>query len=76
MRNENSKDIEIIPKKNWAKAKPEKLPIPTYWPFFLAMGLAFTFWGLLTNWVILLAGSLVFIVALIGWINTLRNEGK
>ncbi|WEK21577.1 MAG: hypothetical protein P0Y49_10555 [Candidatus Pedobacter colombiensis] len=73
---ENHKDIEIIPAPNWEKAKPEILPEPTYWPFFLAMGLAFMLWGLLTNWVILLAGSLVFIVALIGWINILRNEGK
>jgi hypothetical protein len=26
------------------KAKPEELPHPTYWPFFLALGLMFLGW--------------------------------
>jgi hypothetical protein len=56
------------------KAKPEELPRPTYWPFFLALGLLFLFWGLLTTWVILAAGFLIIIIALWGWINLLRHE--
>jgi hypothetical protein len=68
-------DKEIIPESSWEKAKPEALPKPTYWPFFLAMGLAFVFWGLLTTWVILVTGAMIFAIALIGWINILRHEG-
>ncbi|HEY5461899.1 MAG TPA: cytochrome c oxidase subunit 4 [Hanamia sp.] len=56
------------------KAKPEVLPEPTYWPFFLAMGLAFLGWGLLTTWLISLAGFIILIISLIGWINILRHE--
>lgn len=56
------------------KAKPEVLPEPTYWPFFLALGLMFGGWGLLTTWYISVAGLAVFIVSLIGWINILRHE--
>lgn len=56
------------------KAKPEVLPEPTYWPFFLAMGLAFLGWGLLTTWMISLAGFIIIIVSLTGWINILRHE--
>jgi hypothetical protein len=56
------------------KAKPEVLPQPTYWPFFLAMGLMFLGWGLLTTWLISLAGFIVFVISLIGWINILRHE--
>jgi hypothetical protein len=67
-------DKEIVPDKTWEKAKPEILPQPTYWPFFLAMGLAFIFWGLLTTWVILATGAMIFVMALIGWINILRHE--
>ena len=59
---------------DWPQAKPGRLPKPTYWPFFLAVGLAFVFWGLLTTWVILGAGLLIFAVALGGWINILRHE--
>ncbi|QKG52067.1 hypothetical protein [Hymenobacter sp. BRD67] len=62
------------PPAEWPKARPEKLPKPTYWPFFLAMGLAFIFWGLLTTWVILVAGLLIFAIALGGWISILRHE--
>ncbi len=56
------------------KAKPEILPKPTYWPFFLALGLAFIGWGLLTTWYFSLAGLIVFVISLIGWINILRHE--
>ena len=67
-------DEPVKPETGWEKAKPEKLPGLTYWPFFLAMGLTFMFWGMLTTWVILTAGFLIFTVALFGWINQLRHE--
>jgi hypothetical protein len=56
------------------KARPEHLPSPTYWPFFMALGLAFAGWGLLSAWLISVGGLIVFIIALIGWINILRHE--
>jgi hypothetical protein len=58
----------------WEKARPEKLPEPTYWPFFLAMGLNFMFWGMLTTWIIGLAGLAIFAIALTCWINLLRHD--
>lgn len=71
---EEIKETNIPPGEDWDKARPEILPNPTYWPFFLAMGLAFMFWGLLTTWVILIAGFIIFSIALIGWINQMRHE--
>ena len=56
------------------KAKPEILPKPTYWPFFLALGIVFLGWGLLTTWLISLAGLIILITALTGWLNILRHE--
>jgi hypothetical protein len=56
------------------KAKPEHLPEPTYWPFFMSTGLMFAGWGLLTTWLISVAGLIMFIISLIGWINILRHE--
>ncbi|MVN22516.1 hypothetical protein [Mucilaginibacter arboris] len=69
-----NQQTKITPEADWEKAKPEVLPKPTYWPFFLVMGLTFMFWGMLTTWVILTAGILIFITALAGWINILRHE--
>jgi len=58
------------------KAKPERLPKPTYWPFFMALGLMFMCWGLLTIWIISAAGFVVFVLSLGAWINILRHERR
>lgn len=58
----------------FVKARPEKLPKPTYWPFFSALGILFMCWGLLTIWIITVAGLIIFIISLAGWINILRHE--
>jgi hypothetical protein len=55
-------------------AKPDRLPEPTYWPFFTAIGLVFGGWGLLTTWLISVAGLIIFTISLVGWINILRHE--
>jgi hypothetical protein len=56
------------------RAMPEELPEPTYWPFYLAMGIMFSAWGLLTMWEFSLLGLIIIIIALVGWINILRHE--
>ena len=56
------------------KAKPEILPKPSYWPFFLALGLMFAGWGLLSTWLFSIIGLIVIIISLYGWINNLRHE--
>ena len=58
------------------KADPQELPRPTYWPFFLAFGVVFIFWGILTNWFLTGMGAIVFFVALFGWIIEINKEIK
>jgi hypothetical protein len=53
---------------------PEELPSPTYWPFYLAMGIMFSAWGLLTMWEFSLLGLILIVISLVGWINILRHE--
>lgn len=55
-------------------AKPVHLPEPTYWPFFLAIGITFIGWGLISTWLITVGGLIVLVISLVGWINTLRHE--
>ena len=43
-------NISPVNQEEWQKAAPEELPEPTYWPFYLAMGIMFLAWGLLTMW--------------------------
>ncbi len=56
------------------KARPEELPKPTYWPFFLAFAVILLFWGILTTWIISGMGLLLFAVALRGWILDIYKE--
>ena len=58
------------------KAEPQELPKPTYWPFFLAFGIVFIFWGILTNWFLTGMGAIIFFVALFGWIIEINKEIK
>ncbi len=74
MNDYNNQSANISTDDTWEKARPEKLPEPTYWPFFLALGLNFIFWGMLTTWVIGLAGLVIFAIALTCWINLLRHD--
>lgn len=55
-------------------AKPAHLPEPTFWPFFMAIGITFIAWGLISTWMIAVGGLIVFIISLVGWINILRHE--
>ncbi|MEP6751105.1 MAG: hypothetical protein ABJB86_25440 [Bacteroidota bacterium] len=65
---------EVKELKSGNYSRPHKLPAPTYWPFFMAVGLSFGAWGLLTTWLISVMGLIVFTISLIGWINILRHE--
>ncbi len=60
----------------WETLPVEPLPRPTYFPAGLAMGTALIFWGLITSWIVLLAGVGLFIAALAGWIGEIRHERK
>lgn len=68
-------DSDAIPP-GWQGLPAEPLPRPTYFPAGLAMGVAFIFWGLISNWVVLLVGVALFAAALAGWITEIRHDHK
>lgn len=72
--NQNEKVQLLNDRTDWTTARPQKLPRPTYWPFFFAMGLALLGWGLLAGWIISVAGLLIMAYTLAGWITELRYE--
>ena len=57
-----------------AKAKPEAIPRPTYWPFITAIALLFIGWGLISTWILSVAGAVAFFIALAGWIKEMLYE--
>lgn len=70
--------------RGWHRPRPRVLPKPGYWPFLLALGIAFMLWGLAVGFnevfstIIIVSGLglVLFIVALAGWIGDLRDERK
>ena len=50
----------------FVKAKPEILPEPTYMPFVLAVSILFLAWGLLSTWIISVAGVIGICISIYG----------
>jgi hypothetical protein len=55
-------------------AEPTTIPDSTYWPFALAFGIAFLFWGFLTSLIVSGVGFVCMIIALAGWISEMNHE--
>lgn len=62
------------PPPGWSLPQPDHIPEPTYWPMVLALGITLIMWGVVTTFLMSLVGLLMFIVALVGWINEMRRE--
>ena len=58
----------------FVKAKPEILPKPTYMPFVLAISVLFLAWGLLSTWIISVAGAVGIFISIYGWIKAMLYE--
>lgn len=58
----------------YVKAKPEILPRPTYLPFLFAFSLLLLGWGLLSTWIISIAGLIGMSISIYGWIKELLHE--
>ena len=70
-----TKPADTVPP-GWQVLPDTPLPHPTYFPAGLAMGVAFLFWGLITTWVVLAVGVVLFLAARAGWITEIRHEYK
>lgn len=75
MKNDSSvpKDLSNPPR-DWTPLPVEHLPAPTFWPAGFALATTFIFWGLITSWVVLATGLVIFVGSLAGWIHDIRHE--
>ncbi len=51
------------------------LPAPSVWPAALATGATLAAAGLATSWFVSLAGVILVVAAVVGWISLLLEEG-
>ena len=57
----------------WSTALPEKIPPPTYAPAFLALGITFLLFGVVSSYVFSAAGVVLMAVAISKWMGELLH---
>jgi hypothetical protein len=60
----------------WHIPKPEAIPAPTYWPLVLSFGATLIGFGVLTSYLISLAGIVLFILAIVKWIGEMCRDQR
>lgn len=63
---------ESIP--GWHQPTPERLPVPTFAPAIMALGIVVFAMGILTAWYVCVVGAMVFAVATWRWVGELQGE--
>jgi hypothetical protein len=66
--------LESAPLTGWSMPMPERLPVPTYAPAVMALGIVIFAMGLATTWYVCLIGSVVFAIAAWRWAGELQGE--
>lgn len=67
-----SLDSKLLP--GWHLPMPESLPVPTFAPAIMAMGIVFFVMGIVTKWYVCVVGIIVFAVATWRWVEELQGE--
>ncbi|MGH7907410.1 MAG: cytochrome c oxidase subunit 4 [Candidatus Binataceae bacterium] len=62
-----------IPREQWARPLPEKIPPPTYWPAIMSLGIVFILFGVVTSWIFSAVGFVLFLLSLGKWVGELLN---
>jgi len=57
----------------WSTPLPEKTPPGTYAPFFLARGITFLLFGLVSSYVFSAAGFILMVVSISKWVGELLH---
>jgi hypothetical protein len=52
----------------WAAAKPEKIPMPTYAPLFLALGITLLLFGIVSMYVFCYVGLFLIVWSISKWV--------
>lgn len=57
----------------WSAPLPEKVPPPTYAPAFLALGITFVLFGMVSSYVFSAAGLVLMIASISKWVGELLH---
>lgn len=69
--------LEKFGPQEWTEAEklePFKIPPPTIWPITVALGTTGIAFGVVTHWLLSIAGLFLFLIGAAGWIEDLRLD--
>jgi hypothetical protein len=72
-----SPDTNSVPETEWIPGEQLELiriPPPTIWPATLALGTTGIAFGVVTHWILSLAGLFLFLLGAKGWIEDMRKD--
>ncbi len=62
------------PTEEWTRPESLEVPERTYWPAVAALSVVMLLFGVLTSWVISLAGFVLFVVSIKTWMEELTRD--
>lgn len=60
----------------WQEPRDMLIPRPTTWPLWVAFGITFILLGLITHWIVALAGVVLFGISIVGWMGEMIRDGQ
>ena len=60
----------------WQEPREMLIPRPTAWPLLTAFGITFILLGLVTVWLVVVAGVIMFATSIVGWMGEMLRDGQ
>ncbi|MEJ2665509.1 MAG: hypothetical protein P8Z81_00150 [Deinococcales bacterium] len=61
---------------DWQQPQEMLIPRPTAWPLLTAFGITFILLGLITVWLVIVAGVIMFATSIVGWMGEMLHDGQ
>jgi hypothetical protein len=72
MANERDQQMRVS-EDGWSSPLPEKLPPPTYAPVFVALGITFLLFGVVSSYIFSAAGAILIAASVAKWVGELMH---
>ncbi len=60
----------------WQEPRDMLIPRPTTWPLLTGFAITFVLLGLITVWLVEVAGVILFAISIVGWMGEMLRDGE
>jgi hypothetical protein len=69
-----TQSLDAAPLPGWSLPAPSSIPLPTFAPAIMAMGIVFVAMGFVSKWYVGAVGAVIFAVATWRWVEELQGD--